>query len=302
MNNTTGTTLQYNYTNTKQGMLFPTDVQAPPPQLLKWVGNKQRSALAIASHLPRIYNKYIEPFIGTGAVLATLNPHKGIAGDTLKPLIEIMLMVQNSPSTLIESYSYNWHEYQKEPKPHYLRVLDSFNRNPNGLDLLFLSRTCYGGVVRFTRKGKMSTPIGPHDPIHPDSFARRVYLWKERISNTIFLNADHRETMNLAETGDVIYCDPPYVDSQSILYGSQQFKLGELFESISQCVTKGARVALSIDGSKKSGSKVLHIDFPEDLFKQELFVDNGHSMLRRFQKAGQSMDGEFVKERLLLTW
>lgn len=156
--------------------------------------------------------------------------------------------------------------------------------------------------MRFTKEGKISTPIGPHKPIPPSSFKARVDIWNSRVKNTKFINADFRETMGLAEHGDIIYCDPPYVDSQAILYGAQTFKLVDLFKAIKKCIQIGAKVVLSIDGIKKSGNKILNIDFPEDLFKRELFIDNGHSMLKRFQKSGENMDGEYVKERLLLTW
>ena len=136
----------------------------------------------------------------------------------------------------------------------------------------------------------------------PESFENRVSIWNSRVKNTKFIHADYRETMSLAEAGDIIYCDPPYVYSQAILYGAQSFKLKDLFIAIEDCVRKGAKVALSIDGTKKSGNKVLNFEFPVDLFKRELFIDNGHSMLKRFQKTGENMDGEYVKERLLLTW
>lgn len=273
-----------------------------PPQLLKWVGNKHRFAEKIVSMFPADYNKYIEPFVGTGAVLATFNPTKAIAGDMLKPLIELMELLQNFPDKLVESYSLNWNQFVADRKSHYEKVKNSYNAHPNPLDLLFISRTCYGGVMRFTKEGKISTPIGPHKPVPPESFENRVAIWNSRVKNTKFLHADYRETMRLAEKGDIIYCDPPYVDSQAILYGAQSFKLKDLFTAIEDCVRKGAKVALSIDGTKKSGNKVLSFEFPLDLFKRELFIDNGHSMLKRFQKSGENMDGEFVKERLLLTW
>lgn len=284
-----------------QGSLFM-NFKSPPPQLLKWIGNKHRFAMQIISNFPEKYNKYIEPFLGTGAVLSALNPHKAIASDTLKPLIGIMKLLQSSPNTLIESYANNWESYQQNAKTHYQKVLASFNSSPNALDLLFLSRTCYGGVVRFTKEGKMSTPIGPHKPIPPASFANRVYMWQIRVKNTTFLNLDYRESMDLAEPNDIIYCDPPYIDSQAILYGAQKFKINELFEAIQKSVQKGAKVVLSIDGHKKSGKKVLHIDFPENLFQREYLINNGSSMLRRFQKSGETMDGEDVKDRLLLSW
>src|SRR3989344_8739513 len=118
----------FNYQNNlaSQTGLF-SDIQTQPPQLLKWVGNKHRFALKIIDNFPKQYNKYIEPFVGTGAVLAALNPHKGIAGDMLKPLIEIMTLLQESPDTLIQSYADNWNQYQKDPKGHYSNVLKSFN-------------------------------------------------------------------------------------------------------------------------------------------------------------------------------
>jgi DNA adenine methylase len=64
-------------------------IRPPPGQLLKWIGNKHRFAAEIAAHFPRDRQRYFEPFLGSGAVLATLAPHRGIASDTFAPLIEI---------------------------------------------------------------------------------------------------------------------------------------------------------------------------------------------------------------------
>jgi hypothetical protein len=41
----------------------------PPKQLLKWIGNKQRFAAAIARVFPSNFKTYFEPFVGSGAVL-----------------------------------------------------------------------------------------------------------------------------------------------------------------------------------------------------------------------------------------
>ena len=43
-------------------------------QLLKWIGNKQRFAHEIVSLFPERFGAYYEPFLGSGAVLGTLNP------------------------------------------------------------------------------------------------------------------------------------------------------------------------------------------------------------------------------------
>ena len=274
----------------------------PPKQLLKWVGNKHRYAGTIAALVPTRMRKYIEPFVGTGAVLGTVSPDTGLAGDALEPLIGIWHLVQRDPETLINHYERTLAAYQESPDETYIRVRDSFNRSPNPLDLTFLSRSCYGGVVRFTMKGAMSTPRGPHPPISARSFAERVYTWQERVKNTTFVHADYHDTMAEAGRGDVVYCDPPYAYSQSILYGAQQFDLEKLWLAIDGAALRGAKVLMSIDGRKNSGRTRLRIDMPEGLFRREMLIDLGPSMLRRFQMEGQSMDGEVVHDRLLLTW
>ncbi|MEK6680043.1 MAG: DNA adenine methylase, partial [Nitrospirota bacterium] len=117
-----------------------------------------------------------------------------------------------------------------------------------------------------------------------------------------FAVTDYREAMKKARKGDLIYCDPPYKHSQSILYGGQQFRLEDLFEEILRCKSKGVYVALSIDGTKKSGKMICDIPTPDDLFGEEIFVNVGRSMLRRFQMEGQTLESEVVSDRLLLTY
>ncbi len=148
----------------------------------------------------------------------------------------------------------------------------------------------------------MSTPCGVHDPITPAAFAERVEIWQRRTAGTTFEHADFAETMRRAQRGDLVYCDPPYVDSQSILYGGQDFSLRRLFDEIAICKSRGVRVALSIDGTKKSGSVECDLDIPNGLFEREAFVNCGRSMLRRFQRVGESLEDEVVHDRLLLTY
>lgn len=273
----------------------------PKGQLLKWVGSKYKYANIIVDFFPIKYNKYIEPFVGTGAILATLAPHKAIAGDTLSPLIEIWRLLQEQPDRLINYYRKVITLFNKDKVKTYEEIRENFNNSPNGLDLLILSRTCYGGVVRFTLEGKISTPIGPHKPISPETFGKRVWEWRGRVKGTTFLNQSFQQTMASTEKGDIIYCDPPYIESQSILYGAQGFRFERLLDEISRCKKLGAKVALSIDGKKKSGRKTVELNIPPGIFEREIYVIGGSSMLRRLQINGK-MIGEDVEDRLLLTW
>ncbi len=276
--------------------------RVPPPQLLKWIGNKQRFATLIANEFPASYGKYYEPFLGSGAVLGAMSPHEGVVGDILKPLIELWQLLQIDPQKMYDFYKKTWEEYVVDPKKVYYAVLASYNQNPNPLDFLFISRTCYGGVVRFTKQGRMSTPMGPHKPIPPSSFKSRMMLWRNRVRNTTFIHASYEITCKDIKEGDVVYCDPPYIDSQAILYGAQAFVFQDLISEIKKWKKIGAKVALSIDGHKKSGKKIVNINIPEGLFERQLLIDGGSSMLKRFQKKDQIMLGEDVNDRLLLTW
>jgi DNA adenine methylase len=273
-------------------------------QLLKWIGNKQQQADAIIAHFPSAFGTYFEPFLGSGGVLGVLSPARAVASDGFLPLIEIWRALLRDKQQLKQDYADRYALIARLGKRKaYARVQGSYNAAPNGADLLFLCRTCYGGVVRFRKlDGYMSTPVGIHDPMPPKTFAARVDAWHVRTSGTEFHHLDFAQAMRRAGRGDLVYCDPPYRDSQTILYGAQSFSLSRLFDSIAGCKARGARVALSLDGTKFSGRKVCDIALPQGLFAREAVISVGRSMLKRFQMDGRTMEAHEVSDRLLLTY
>lgn len=288
------------------------DLDAPPlrtvlpfkTQLLKWVGNKQRFGHEIASYFPAEIGTYYEPFLGSGAVLATLAPERAVGSDVFPPLVGIWQTLRDDPQQLIA-----WYAERREmcdvlgKKEAYEQIKASYNANPNTPDFLFITRSCYGGVVRFRQKdGYISTPCGAHTPISVESFTKRVLEWRKRLAGATFVCSDFADVMRQAGEGDVIYCDPPYTHTQAILYGAQSFSLERLFGEISDAKDRGAKVVLSIDGSKLSGDKILDIPIPHGLFERELMVNVGRSMLKRFQMEGQTLEDHVVADRLLLTY
>ena len=141
-----------------------------------------------------------------------------------------------------------------------------------------------------------------HRPISPESFNARVDEWRIRTAGTQFLLLDYTKAMDIAQAGDLVYCDPPCSHSQTILYGAQDFRLADLIEAITRCKARGVYVALSIDGTKKSGRHETELSIPTGLFEREVFIDCGRSMLRRFQMEGNTLEAERVTDRLLLTY
>lgn len=285
------------------GGLEPQRDTRRPGQLLKWIGNKYRDAPTIVDHFPYRYETYYEPFLGTGGVLGTLNPHRAVTGDTLEPLIDLWRMVKTEPETVVDHYRETAEEMLAGDKEAvYERVKRQYNSDPNALDLLMISRTCYGGVIRFTKDGDISTPVGSHDPMKPSTFEKRAQEWHEIVQDTTFHAQSFEKTLESVGENDLVYLDPPYVLCQDILYGAQEFEVDRLWSEIQRCVDRGAAVALSLDESKKSGDVEADHDIPEELFERELLVEKGSSMLRRFQMGDEEMSGEDVRDRLLLTW
>lgn len=286
---------------------------AKVPALLKWIGNKQRFAETIISYMPEQFNDYYEPFLGSGAVMAQLLYNRGKVGipvfkqthasDILPFLIDIFKLVKDDPDKIKAHYAKHIEEYYKDPASKYDEIRDRFNQDHNALDFCLLSRTCYSGIVRFRKAdGYMSTPKGPHKPISPEEFSSRVDLWHSLIKDTSFETMSFEKCMDMAQAGDVIYCDPPYTHSQNIIYGAQSFNIETLFTKIEECKSRGVHVMLSINGTRESSKKDISVTPPSGLFEREIVVNCGTSMIDRLQNAGQTMNNEVVHDKLLLTW
>lgn len=281
--------------------------------LLKWVGSKRKVAKKIISYFPKEFNNYYEPFLGSGAVLAELesnsitnlfsNFNYVYASDNNKYLMEIFNYVKNNPQKIKDYYTQNIEHYMDDKVNNYNTIRDRFNSHPNSLDFCLISRTCYGGIIRFRKAdGYLSTPVGPHKPISPAKFAKRVDTWHDLIQDVEFETLDFKKSIARADEGDVVYCDPPYTHSQGILYGAQDFNIEELWQSIREAKNRGAKVLLSINGKRESNTKDISITPPHDLFKRIEDVDVGISMVDRLQNNGKHMRKSRVTDQLMLTF
>lgn len=223
--------------------------------------------------------------------------------DLLPFLIEIFQIVKADPSKLTDYYEKEISKYYESPDECYLQIRDRFNTDHNALDFCLLSRTCYSGVIRFRKAdGYMSTPRGPHKPIAPSTFSKRLNIWSDLLEKASFRCESFDMAMDRAKAGDVVYCDPPYTHSQSIIYGAQAFDIDMLWKKIRECKGRGVKVILSINGTRESKKKDISVVAPSDLFEREIYIDCGKSMIDRLQNSGQEMKNEEVHDKLCLTW
>ncbi|HHT7647062.1 TPA: DNA adenine methylase [Streptococcus suis] len=265
------------------------------PSLIKWTGSKRLQAKEIQKFIPTESRRYMEPFLGGGSVLYNNSSKEALVNDIYSPLIEIWNQVKNNPKSLIERYEYEWLRLQECFPDYFYTVRERFNSQPNGDDLLFLSRTAVNGIIRFNSKGDFNNSIHlSRRGMKPLTFSRIVMKWNEKLKNTTFYNEDYKIFLEKAEKGDFVYLDPPYANSKNRYI--QNINVDELFSTLEILNNKGVFWALSFDGTR--GDNDYQYPVPEHLFKRVVLLSNGSS------KVSQVLNGkiEKVQEALYLNY
>ena len=66
----------------------------PLKPIVKWHGGKKEEIKHILPHIPSSYSKYLEPFVGGGALYFNINPERAVINDVHKELIEYILKIK----------------------------------------------------------------------------------------------------------------------------------------------------------------------------------------------------------------
>lgn len=246
--------------------------------VIKWSGSKRSQARYILSLFPADYGTYYEPFIGGGAMLYAAMPNKAVCGDICAPLVELWNAIKKEPAAVIASYAKHWQMLQEQGYTYYYEVREHFNKAQNGLDLLFLSRTCVNGLIRFNAQGEFNNSLHHSRPgIAPERLARIIEDWSFAIRNADFHCADYRQTTATAKCGDFVYLDPPYFHTKGRYYGA--IDMAEFLQFLEDLNSRGIRFALSFDGRR--GEDDFSYDLPPELYKRHLYIPSGNSSFKK---------------------
>jgi DNA adenine methylase len=228
--------------------LFPKDVAIKP--FLKWAGGKTQLLSELHKYVPNNFNKYIEPFIGGGAMFFSLNPNESIIADSNEELVITYRQIKDAVEEIIqhlETFEHNEEFYYN------IRSLD-----PNKLEhsyraarLIYLNKTCFNGLYRVNKKGQFNVPYGKGN----GSFLNEEVLRNasEFLADTTIINSDYLDVLNeFATDGDFIFLDPPYYPvgkysdfkryTKEFFYHEDQVRLKEEFDRL---VNIGCKVVLT---------------------------------------------------------
>lgn len=250
------------------------------PPLVKWSGSKRSQAQKIVSFFPQKIDTYFEPFLGGGSVLGTFSPSKAICGDICSPLIDIWDLTKTTPEILSEEYEKRWSQLQDKGHLYYYKIRDSFNKKQNPHDLLFISRTCVNGLIRFNSNGDFNNSFHhSRKGIRPLQFKEIITAWSKIIKNYRFLNKDYQASTAQAKKGDFIYLDPPYFNTRGRYFGGIDFK--KFVNYLEGLNKRNINFALSFDG--KRGNKSFIVEIPKNIYKRHLLLHSGNASFNKLQ-------------------
>jgi DNA adenine methylase len=201
------------------------------PPLLKWAGGKRQLLPHLRRFYPRAFNRYIEPFFGSGAVFFDLHSagrlqrRDVILIDSNPDLIGCYETVRDFPEQVARELARLGKNREEDPRAHYFLVRDEhFNplrderRQPDGriaytptlaAMLIYLNRTGFNGLFRVNASGAFNVPPGRYER---PGFADAVKLRRvaDALSSATLMLESYEHARSVARAGDFLYFDPPY--------------------------------------------------------------------------------------------
>lgn len=256
---------------------------------VKWAGGKGSLIPQLNNFYPYelkngIIERYIEPFVGGGAVLIDILQKYDIqevyAFDINIDLINSYNIIKNNVEELIINLKQMETEYlqlgQEERKNYFYNIRDEYNnyeleKNEQNVQraaqFIYLNRTCFNGLYRVNKNGKFNVPVGSYkNPTICDE--ENLRQLSQLIQNVQFQYGDYSRSMEYVTENTFVYFDPPYrplnVTSGFTSYTKEDFNddnQRELARFYGELNVRNAKLMLSNSN-------------PKNINKEDTFFDN----------------------------
>jgi DNA adenine methylase len=272
-----------------------TIIKAKP--FLKWAGGKTQLLDEIMSRLPiemkeGKITRYIEPFIGSGAVMFELVQTYHIEDvwiwDINPELITVYQVIQKDVEALIERLTQLEKQFlpleKEKRKEMYYSIRDQFNEQLSDFDFntygehkierasqfIFLNKTCFNGLFRVNKKGEFNVPMGDYkNPTICD--ADNLRAASAVLQHVNIYQGDYKQSREFISDKTFVYFDPPYrplsTSSSFTAYSKFDFtdeNQKELAQYYRELDKQGAFLMLSNSDPKNTD--------PNDEFFDELYA------------------------------
>lgn len=221
---------------------------------IRYPGGKQRITSQIVPYLPRkeaIKGRFVEPFLGGGAVFFLLEPQHAILADINTELITLYNGIRLFPLEV-------WDIFKSfaSTKEAYYQIRDAEIEREDiafkAARTLYLNRTCFKGMWRHNAQGQFNVGYGGQSRrwVIDETALLEV---SNRLQNTDLLCSDFQPVIDSCGPHDFIFVDPPYLPGERKLlhshYVYNKFSFTEyqrLASVLHQATQKGIKWALTI--------------------------------------------------------
>jgi DNA adenine methylase len=213
---------------------------------LKWAGGKRW----LISRRLKIFSgpirRYIEPFLGGGAVFFHVQPLRSILGDSNKELVDVYRAIKRDWKEVVRELKI--HD-EKHSKVHYYRVRDAAGGklSERAARFIYLNRTCWNGLYRVNLDGQFNVPKGTKSKVllPDDNFEYVAFLLK----GAELVSGDFQVAIDRAGEGDLLFVDPPYTvkhnNNNFVKYNEKLFSWKDQLRlrlALARAKNRGARI------------------------------------------------------------
>jgi DNA adenine methylase len=260
---------------------------------LKWAGGKRWFSDRHTHLLPDSYNRYLEPFLGGGAVFFAAAPERAVLSDLNADLISTYEVARDFPAELADRLQI-YHKCHSRDTYYSVRGTKPSDKIELAAWFLYLNRTCWNGLYRVNLQNVFNVPIGTKtDVVLPTDDFERV---SRRLSAARIQCCDFELTIDSAQDGDFVFVDPPYTvkhnENGFVKYNDRIFSWSD------QIRLRDAVLRASARGAKLLVTNANHASI------RELYHDVGSlkPIARASVLAGRSAFRSSVEELVIRTW
>ena len=258
---------------------------------VKWAGGKNSLIPQLTKYYPLelkngTIERYIEPFVGGGAVLIDIlqkyEVKEAYAFDVNKDLINCYNVIKTNVENLIQELDKKEKEFlilDNDARQQYFYnirteynsyTLDEDINVKRASEFIFLNRTCFNGLYRVNKEGKFNVPCGKYkNPTICDS--NNLRNLSNLIKNVTFEYGDYKKSESFVNENTFVYFDPPYrplsITSGFTSYTKEDFNdenQKELAQYYRELNKKKAKLMLSNSNPKNTNKEDT---FFEDIYK-----------------------------------